>query len=104
MRKEVDAQIRFLPKEQQQPCAGSTDELVQVTDDAALVRKALFEILTREHTRKGAHVSQGSCGMMAPMFSAAGGMYPWDIYWRVHSWVHPLLVTQCRAFSCIERP
>ncbi|KAI5065145.1 hypothetical protein GOP47_0020337 [Adiantum capillus-veneris] len=42
MRKEIGAQIRILPKEQQPPSVGYTDELVQVTGDAALVRKALF--------------------------------------------------------------
>ncbi|KAI5065023.1 hypothetical protein GOP47_0019718 [Adiantum capillus-veneris] len=96
MRKEIGAQIRILPKEQQPPCAGSIDELVQVTGDAALVRKALFEISTRLHenitgerTQKGAHVSQGSGGMMAPMFAAAGGMYPSMGYLQAGSLLGP---------------
>eukprot|EP00250_Pteridium_aquilinum_P012557 c20799_g1_i3 orf=769-2463(-) len=84
MRKEIGAQIRILPKDQHPPSAGSTDELVQVTGDAALVRKALFDISTRLHenitgerTQKGgAYMSQGHGSMVTPMFAAGGGMYP----------------------------
>lgn len=83
MRKEIGAQIRILPKDQHPPSAASTDELVQVTGDAALVRKALFEISTRLHenvtgerTQKGAYMTEGPGNMMPPMFAAGGGIYP----------------------------
>lgn len=83
MRKEIGAQIRIMPKDQHPPSSGSTDELVQVTGDAALVRKALFEISTRLHenaagerTQKGAFVPQEQSNMMPSLFAGGGGMYP----------------------------
>ncbi|MCO5614293.1 hypothetical protein L7F22_068571 [Adiantum nelumboides] len=96
MRKDIGVQIRILPKEQQPPSAGSTDELVQVAGDGALVRRALLEISTRlhenitgEHTQKGAYMSQGPGSMMAPMFSGGGGMYPSMGYLQAGSLLGP---------------
>lgn len=47
MRKDIGAQIRVLPKESLPPCASPNDELVQLSGDPALVRKALFAISSR---------------------------------------------------------
>ncbi|XP_024531470.1 KH domain-containing protein HEN4 isoform X1 [Selaginella moellendorffii] len=47
MRVESGAQIRVLPREQLPKCAYHTDELVQLTGELALVKKALTTISTR---------------------------------------------------------
>ncbi|KAH7414709.1 hypothetical protein KP509_14G007100 [Ceratopteris richardii] len=96
MRKDIGAQIRILPKEKHPPSAGSSDELVQVTGDIVLVRKALFEISTRLHdnlsgerTQKSGHVPQNTENKMMPMFGAAGGMYPSAGYLQAGSLLGP---------------
>ncbi|KAH7415013.1 hypothetical protein KP509_14G023600 [Ceratopteris richardii] len=95
MRKDIGAQIRILPKEQQPPSADSTDEVVQVAGDAALVRKAVFEISTRlyenatgERNQKGVYSSQNPASRMMPMFGS--GMYPSAGYLQAGSVVGPI--------------
>eukprot|EP00249_Psilotum_nudum_P012372 c23745_g1_i1 orf=387-2030(+) len=66
MRKEIAAQIRVLPKNQLPPCATPDDEVVQLSGDPTLVRKALYAVSSRLHEsparerRQGASVPQGS--------------------------------------------
>lgn len=80
MRKEIGAQIRILPKEQLPPCASPTDELVQISGDAVLVRKALTAISSRLHenpprerNQGGSFISQGPNSI--PSLNAGGGLY-----------------------------
>ncbi|KAI4352555.1 hypothetical protein L6164_006793 [Bauhinia variegata] len=49
IRSETGAQIRILKDEHLPPCALSTDELVQISGDAAVVKKALYQIASRLH-------------------------------------------------------
>lgn len=49
IRSETGAQIRILKDEHLPPCALSTDELVQVSGEAAVVKKALYQIASRLH-------------------------------------------------------
>eukprot|EP00249_Psilotum_nudum_P018422 c26796_g1_i2 orf=244-1953(+) len=66
MRKEIGGQIRVLPKDQLPACALPTDEIVQLSGEPALVKKALYEISSklfenppRERTQRSS-VPQGS--------------------------------------------
>ncbi|CAN0926050.1 KH domain-containing protein At4g18375 [Linum grandiflorum] len=58
LRTETDAKIRIFPPEQLPSCAMSTDELLQISGKADVVRRALFEVSTLLHQnpRKGEHV------------------------------------------------
>ncbi|XP_004489407.1 RNA-binding KH domain-containing protein RCF3 isoform X1 [Cicer arietinum] len=49
IRNETGAQIRILKDEHVPPCALSSDELVQISGDAAVVKKALHQIASRLH-------------------------------------------------------
>ncbi|XP_050226499.1 RNA-binding KH domain-containing protein RCF3 [Mercurialis annua] len=49
IRSETGAQIRILKDEHVPPCALSTDELVQISGEIAVVKKALYQIATRLH-------------------------------------------------------
>ncbi|XP_010257959.1 PREDICTED: KH domain-containing protein At4g18375-like isoform X2 [Nelumbo nucifera] len=49
IRTDTGAQIRILKNEHLPPCALNTDELLQITGDAALVKKALYQISSRLH-------------------------------------------------------
>ncbi|XP_010258305.1 PREDICTED: KH domain-containing protein At4g18375-like isoform X2 [Nelumbo nucifera] len=49
IRTETGAQIRILKNEHLPPCALSTDELLQISGEAAVVRKALHQISSRLH-------------------------------------------------------
>ncbi|XP_059655832.1 RNA-binding KH domain-containing protein RCF3-like [Cornus florida] len=49
MRTETRAQIRVLSSEHLPPCALSSDELLQITGEASLVKKALFQVASRLH-------------------------------------------------------
>uniref|UniRef100_A0A0C9RWN6 TSA: Wollemia nobilis Ref_Wollemi_Transcript_8244_2694 transcribed RNA sequence n=1 Tax=Wollemia nobilis TaxID=56998 RepID=A0A0C9RWN6_9CONI len=49
MRSDTGAQIRIMSKEQLPPCAMDTDELVQISGDPIVVKKALYEISARLH-------------------------------------------------------
>ncbi|KAF8390149.1 hypothetical protein HHK36_024671 [Tetracentron sinense] len=49
IRGETGAQIRILKNEHLPPCAMSSDELLQITGEASVVRKALYQIASRLH-------------------------------------------------------
>ncbi|XP_043724085.1 KH domain-containing protein HEN4-like isoform X2 [Telopea speciosissima] len=49
IRSDTGAQIRILKNEHLPPCAMSTDELLQITGEAAIVRKALYKLSSRLH-------------------------------------------------------
>uniref|UniRef100_A0A0V0IV93 Putative KH domain-containing protein-like n=1 Tax=Solanum chacoense TaxID=4108 RepID=A0A0V0IV93_SOLCH len=49
IRSETGAQIRILKDKHLPACALSSDELVQISGEVAVVRKALFEVATRLH-------------------------------------------------------
>ncbi|KAH9306722.1 hypothetical protein KI387_011126, partial [Taxus chinensis] len=49
MRSDTGAQIRIMSKEQLPPCAMDTDELVQISGDPSVVKKALYEVSARLH-------------------------------------------------------
>ncbi|KAA8532964.1 hypothetical protein F0562_032919 [Nyssa sinensis] len=49
MRTETRAQIRVLSSEHLPPCALSSDELLQITGEAPVVRKALYQVASRLH-------------------------------------------------------
>ncbi|KAI4346616.1 hypothetical protein L6164_007498 [Bauhinia variegata] len=49
IRSETGAQIRILKDDHLPPCALNSDELVQVSGDAAVVKKALYQIASRLH-------------------------------------------------------
>ncbi|XP_061350641.1 KH domain-containing protein HEN4-like [Gastrolobium bilobum] len=49
IRSETGAQIRILKDERLPACALSSDELVQISGDAAVVKKALYQIASRLH-------------------------------------------------------
>ncbi|PON96367.1 Polyribonucleotide nucleotidyltransferase [Trema orientale] len=49
IRSETGAQIRILKDEHLPPCALSSDELVQISGDASVVKKALYQIASRLH-------------------------------------------------------
>ncbi|KAG8092106.1 hypothetical protein GUJ93_ZPchr0012g20690 [Zizania palustris] len=54
LRNDTGAGIRILPSENLPPCALKSDELVQISGEPSIVRKALYEISTRlhQHPRK----------------------------------------------------
>ncbi|XP_019224461.1 PREDICTED: KH domain-containing protein At4g18375-like isoform X5 [Nicotiana attenuata] len=47
MRSETGAQIRVLSSEHLPPCALSSDELIQITGEGAVVKKALYQVAAR---------------------------------------------------------
>ncbi|KAK1312990.1 KH domain-containing protein [Acorus calamus] len=49
IRSETGAQIRILKNEHLPPCALPSDELLQISGEAAVVKKALYQISTRLH-------------------------------------------------------
>lgn len=49
VRNETGASIRVLPAEQLPPCAMSTDELVQISGNPAVAKRALYEVSTILH-------------------------------------------------------
>ncbi|CAN4124487.1 unnamed protein product [Withania somnifera] len=49
LRSETGAQIRVLSSEHLPPCALSTDELLQITGEGAVVKKALYQVAARLH-------------------------------------------------------
>lgn len=86
MRREIGAQIRVLPKEQIPAWVSSTDEMVQLSGDPALVKKALKAVSSRLYENpprdrastgalEGFYTSQGPTPM-----GAGGGLYPSGSY------------------------
>ncbi|KAG9147341.1 hypothetical protein Leryth_021411 [Lithospermum erythrorhizon] len=49
IRSETNAQIRVLSSEHLPPCALSSDEIVQITGEANIVKKALYQVASRLH-------------------------------------------------------
>lgn len=49
MRAETGAQIRVISGEHLPPCASNSDELVQISGEASVVRKALYQVASRLH-------------------------------------------------------
>ncbi|KAI7981094.1 KH domain-containing protein [Camellia lanceoleosa] len=49
MRTETRAQIRVMSSEHLPPCALNSDELLQITGEASVVRKALYQVASRLH-------------------------------------------------------
>eukprot|EP00262_Sarcandra_glabra_P005174 TRINITY_DN164_c2_g1_i5.p1 TRINITY_DN164_c2_g1~~TRINITY_DN164_c2_g1_i5.p1 ORF type:complete len:554 (+),score=98.85 TRINITY_DN164_c2_g1_i5:154-1815(+) len=49
IRSETGAQVRILKNESLPPCAMSSDELLQISGEAAVVKKALYQISSRLH-------------------------------------------------------
>ncbi|KAF7125068.1 hypothetical protein RHSIM_Rhsim12G0064700 [Rhododendron simsii] len=49
MRTETRAQIRVISSDHLPPCASNSDELVQITGEASVVRKALYQVASRLH-------------------------------------------------------
>ncbi|KAG8659539.1 KH domain-containing protein At4g18375 isoform X1 [Manihot esculenta] len=68
IRSETGAQIRILKDEHLPPCALSTDELVQISGEPAIVKKALYQIASRLHENpaRSQHL----------LFSAVPSVYP----------------------------
>lgn len=79
MRSDTSAQIRIMSKEQLPPCAMDTDELVQISGDPPVVKKALYEISARLHENpakqrlsynSGSHLGNNPYGPGGPVFSS----------------------------------
>lgn len=79
MRSDTSAQIRIMSKEQLPPCAMDTDELVQISGDPTVVKKALYEISARLHENpakqrlsynSGSHFGNNPYGSGGPAFSS----------------------------------
>ncbi|XP_048229902.1 KH domain-containing protein At4g18375 isoform X2 [Ricinus communis] len=68
IRSETGAQIRILKDEHLPPCALSTDELVQISGEVAVVKKALYQIATRLH--------ENPSRTQHLLFSAVPNVYP----------------------------
>ncbi|KAI9124467.1 hypothetical protein K1719_004389 [Acacia pycnantha] len=71
IRSETGAQIRILKDEHLPPCALNSDELVQISGDAATVKKALYQIASRLHDNPSR--SQTRLTSAAPGVYHAGG-------------------------------
>ncbi|KDP27165.1 hypothetical protein JCGZ_19864 [Jatropha curcas] len=73
IRGETGAQIRILKDEHLPPCALSSDELVQISGEAAVVKKALYQIASRLHENPSR--SQHLLFSAVPsVYSAAGSL------------------------------
>lgn len=75
MRKEIAAQIRVMPKEQLPLCASPTDELVQLSGDPALVKKALKAVSSRLYENPPRERSQGGSLSQGPAGVPSAGLY-----------------------------
>lgn len=84
MRREIGAQIRVLPKEQIPAWVSSTDEMVQLSGDPALVKKALKAVSSRLYENpprdrapgsslESFYIPPGPASM--PSMVAGGGLY-----------------------------
>ncbi|KAJ1419658.1 K-like proteiny domain [Sesbania bispinosa] len=71
IRNETGAQIRILKDERLPPCALSSDELVQISGEAAVVKKALIQIACRLHDNPSR--SQHLLASAVPGVYAGGG-------------------------------
>ncbi|KAK8567297.1 hypothetical protein V6N13_105272 [Hibiscus sabdariffa] len=73
IRSETHAQIRVLSNEHLPPCALSSDELLQIVGEPAVVRKALYHVASRIHDNpsRSQHLLLSSLSNMNP----PGGMY-----------------------------
>ncbi|TKY65165.1 KH domain-containing protein [Spatholobus suberectus] len=74
IRSETGAQIRILKDDRLPPCALSSDELVQISGEAAVVKKALFQIAAQIHDNPSR--SQHLLASAVPGVYAAGGPGP----------------------------
>eukprot|EP00249_Psilotum_nudum_P018423 c26796_g2_i1 orf=228-1925(+) len=80
MRKEIGGQIRVLPRDQLPACALPTDEIVQLSGEPALVKKALYAISSklfenppRERTQRPS-IPQGSTIPSADSYLSSGNL------------------------------
>ncbi|KAL2329946.1 hypothetical protein Fmac_017527 [Flemingia macrophylla] len=71
IRSETGAQIRILKDDRLPPCALSSDELVQISGEAAVVKRALFQIASQIHDNPSR--SQHMLASAVPGVYAAGG-------------------------------
>lgn len=90
MRSDTSAQIRIMSKEQLPPCAMDTDELVQISGDPTVVKKALYEISARLHENpakqrlsynSGSHLGNNPYGPGGPVFSSVNLMPQGNPMW-----------------------
>lgn len=72
MRKEIGGQIRVMPKEQLPLCASATDELVQLSGDPVLVKKALKAVSSKLYENPPRERNQGSSLTQGP---TGAGLY-----------------------------
>ncbi|KAH7298105.1 hypothetical protein KP509_25G027100 [Ceratopteris richardii] len=88
MRREIGAQIRVLPKEQMPPWVSNSEEIVQLSGDPALVRKALKAVSSRLYENpprdravgasvEGFYMPQGHMPTVAygPLYSSGSFMH-----------------------------
>ncbi|MCO5606091.1 hypothetical protein L7F22_060278 [Adiantum nelumboides] len=84
MRREIGAQIRVLPKEQIPAWVSSSDEMVQLSGDPALVKRALKAVSSRLYENPPRdRISGGAEGFYMPQptpMVAGGGMYSSGTY------------------------
>ncbi|XP_020520832.1 KH domain-containing protein At4g18375 isoform X1 [Amborella trichopoda] len=66
MRSETGAHIRILKNEQLPLCAMASDELLQISGDASVVRKALYQVSSRLHENPSRSQGMLSSGPMIP--------------------------------------
>ncbi|KAM1009650.1 hypothetical protein FF1_045063 [Malus domestica] len=74
IRSETGAQIRILKEDHLPSCALNSDELVQISGEAPLVKKALFQIASRLHDNPSR--SQHLLTSSVPMYSGGSLMGP----------------------------
>lgn len=72
IRSETGAQIRILKDDHLPACALNSDELVQVSGEAPLVKKALFQIASRLHDNPSR--SQHLLTSSVPMYASGGSL------------------------------
>uniref|UniRef100_A0A0D6QYY3 K Homology domain-containing protein n=2 Tax=Araucaria cunninghamii TaxID=56994 RepID=A0A0D6QYY3_ARACU len=86
MRDESKAQIRVLPKEQNPPCAESTDEILQVVGNLNVVKKALWLISMRlrGNSKKERVQPTPRSSVYPPDYNAA----PPDVFFSYQDSVH----------------
>lgn len=74
IRSDTGAQIRILKDDHLPPCALSTDELLQVTGEASVVRKALSQVATRLHDNPSRSQHLLASAVPAGVYPPAGSL------------------------------